>query len=173
MILLINGPFGVGKTTVARILVGRLRRAVLFDPEHVGWWLRLAGSQHTDFQDDPRWPGHVVKTARVMRVFGRTLVMPITLWRSERFNAIVRGLKEFAPTIAFRLSAAESELRRRIDADLKQPGARTWRLQHLRPVLEAFSTGDFGREMPTDGVTPEQVATQIEWAAKQSVHVRN
>jgi hypothetical protein len=173
VILLINGPFGVGKTTVARILVGRLRRAVLFDPEHVGWWLRLAGSEHTDFQDDPRWPGHVVKTARVMRVFGRTLVMPITLWRSERFDAVVRGLKEFAPTIAFRLSAAESELRRRIDADLKQPGARTWRLKHLRACLEAFSSGDFGLELPTDGFTAEQVATQIESAAKRSVQKRD
>lgn len=167
MILLINGPFGVGKTTVARILVSRLRRAVLFDPEHVGWWLRLAGSEHADFQDDPRWPGHVVKTARVMRVFGRTLVMPITLWRPERFNAILRGLKEFAPTLPFLLSAEEPELRRRIDGDLKQPNARTWRLKHLEPCLDAFGAGDFGLELPTDGVTPEQVAMQIESAARR------
>jgi predicted kinase len=168
VILLINGPFGVGKTTVARILVSRLRRSVLFDPERVGWWLRLAGSGHTDFQDDPRWPGHVVKTARVMRVFGGTVVMPITLWRAERFDVIVRGLRAFAPTLTFRLTAEETELRRRIDQDLKQPGARTWRLTHLRPCIEAFSSGDFGVELPTDGLSPEHIALQIESVAKRT-----
>jgi methionine aminopeptidase len=52
MILLINGAFGVGKTTVARLLTQKFRRAVLYDPEHVGVILRLLGSKHTDLLED-------------------------------------------------------------------------------------------------------------------------
>ena len=163
MILLINGPFGVGKTTVARTLVDRLSRAALFDPEHVGWFLRLAGSEHADFQDDPRWPGHVVRTARVMSAFCRTLVVPITLWRADRYDSIVRSLPNVLPV---RLSAKEAEVRRRIESD---PGsALAWRLEHLRPCLEAFQHGDFGLELATDGRTPSEVAGHIESLAKRT-----
>lgn len=42
MILFINSAFGVGKTTVARLLTRRIRSAVLFDPEWLGWMLRRA-----------------------------------------------------------------------------------------------------------------------------------
>ena len=40
MIVFINGPFGVGKTTVAERLVGRLPGSLLFDAELVGSFLR-------------------------------------------------------------------------------------------------------------------------------------
>ena len=36
MIILINGPFGIGKTTTARLLVRRLPGAVVYNPEHTG-----------------------------------------------------------------------------------------------------------------------------------------
>jgi hypothetical protein len=36
VILLLNGAFGIGKTTVARVLVRRLPCAVLLDPELLG-----------------------------------------------------------------------------------------------------------------------------------------
>jgi hypothetical protein len=36
MVLLLNGAFGIGKTTVSRLLVARSPRAVVFDPEWMG-----------------------------------------------------------------------------------------------------------------------------------------
>jgi broad-specificity NMP kinase len=36
MILFINGPFGVGKTSVARVLVQKMPHSMLDDPEVVG-----------------------------------------------------------------------------------------------------------------------------------------
>lgn len=41
MIVLINGSFGVGKTTVARLLVSETRSSTFFDPEFVGLALQL------------------------------------------------------------------------------------------------------------------------------------
>ena len=56
MILLLNGAFGIGKTTVARVLVARMPNALLFDPEMIGLILQ-----------------------RGLRLFGRTVVRRITL----------------------------------------------------------------------------------------------
>jgi hypothetical protein len=55
MILLLNGAFGVGETTVARAVVARLPRAVVFDPEIIGIALqrlaRAAGRRVDEFQE--------------------------------------------------------------------------------------------------------------------------
>ncbi|MBQ7827680.1 MAG: AAA family ATPase, partial [Clostridia bacterium] len=40
MIIMINGPFGVGKTTVASLLNERLDNSMIYDPEEVGFMLR-------------------------------------------------------------------------------------------------------------------------------------
>lgn len=40
MIIMINGAFGVGKTTVATILLERIPNSMLIDPEEVGYMLR-------------------------------------------------------------------------------------------------------------------------------------
>jgi MoxR-like ATPase len=55
VIILLNGAFGIGKTTVARLLAPRLKRAVRFNPEIIGSALqrtaRLFGRKVYDFQD--------------------------------------------------------------------------------------------------------------------------
>ncbi|KAB3532841.1 hypothetical protein [Alkaliphilus serpentinus] len=40
MIIMINGPFGVGKTTTAYKLLNSLDNSMIFDPEEVGFMLR-------------------------------------------------------------------------------------------------------------------------------------
>jgi len=42
MIVFLNGPFGVGKSTTARILTTLLPHAVHYNPEHIGAGLRTA-----------------------------------------------------------------------------------------------------------------------------------
>ena len=52
MFVLINGAFGVGKSTVARELRSLVPRSVIFDPEWVGPALqRIPGQGVSDFQD--------------------------------------------------------------------------------------------------------------------------
>ena len=36
MVVFINGSFGIGKTTVARLLAAQLPNSSVFDPEHIG-----------------------------------------------------------------------------------------------------------------------------------------
>lgn len=41
MIIMINGAFGVGKTTVASNLVQSIPNSMLYDPEEIGYMLRI------------------------------------------------------------------------------------------------------------------------------------
>jgi 2-phosphoglycerate kinase len=59
----INGAVGVGKTSVAQRLAETLDGAVLSDPEHLGFVLRLTvpADAHVDFQTPPVWRESVVQ----------------------------------------------------------------------------------------------------------------
>jgi adenylylsulfate kinase-like enzyme len=70
VILWLNGPFGIGKSSTAQALMQRLPSAVLFDPEPFGTALRhtIANVETAaDFQDLRGWPALVVETARILR----------------------------------------------------------------------------------------------------------
>ena len=75
MIVFINGPFGVGKTTVARLLVQKMPLATMYDPEIIGGILRRVLSPLTkveDYQDITLWRRLGVGGARLIRtVSGR------------------------------------------------------------------------------------------------------
>jgi len=70
VIIWLNGPFGVGKTTVARIIVERLESTLLYDPELFGATLRAVLAPMDvpdDFQELKAWPALVVRTAAVIQ----------------------------------------------------------------------------------------------------------
>jgi hypothetical protein len=63
VIVWLNGPFGVGKTTTARALLGAEPRWALFDAEHVGFMLRHVLAKRRpapDFQGWASWRRVVV-----------------------------------------------------------------------------------------------------------------
>ena len=162
MILLINGPFGIGKTTLADELVRRLPNALHFDPELVGSLVvRLVRDLETteDFQDLAAWPAAVVATADVLRrTYGRDLVVPMCLWRPERFEAIASGLAALDPGfLAIRLTASEATLRSRILGRPDAEGSHAWCLGHLERALGARD----GLAIDTEGRTPTEVADAV------------
>ncbi|MGY3188966.1 hypothetical protein [Lysinibacillus sp. TE18511] len=40
MIIMINGAFGVGKTTIANRLQNEIKNSMIYDPEEIGFMLR-------------------------------------------------------------------------------------------------------------------------------------
>jgi predicted kinase len=166
VILFLNGAFGIGKTTTARLLIERIPDAMLYDPEIVGAFLRklLEGvAEQADFQDHSLWEPMVVETARMLKTeYGFTLVIPMTVWRRERFERLAEGLRAVDPDLRlFRLTATEKTLRERILSRAEAEGDHGWCLRHLEVCLEASEDPAFGTEIRTDGRSPEEVTGEV------------
>ena len=160
MIVWLNGPFGVGKTSVARALLEAKPDWSLLDPEVRGEELVRQWPGVDDFQDLPEWRKAVVEDA-VERAGTGDLVIPMTIWRLEYYREIMDGLKGATEVRPFRLTAREATLIERIERDLIEPGAVRWRMDRLEEGIQAFQDTAFGDHVGTDGRTPEKIAHLI------------
>ena len=166
VIIRLNGPFGVGKTTTADALLRRLPRAVLFDPEPFGTALRHTVANVTtavDFQDLPGWQALVVETARILRdAYSETLIVPLTVLNTVAAEALAARLATIDPDVRrYRLVVSEATLRARIRQRPETEGPHAWCLDHLEAGVMLMANTAFGEAVPTDGRDPEHVADDI------------
>jgi hypothetical protein len=166
VILFVNGPFGVGKTTVARLLVQKFPDATLYDPERIGAVLmRVLGpfKKVEDFQDYALWRILFVEGARLLRkASAQTLIIPMTVWRRNYFDTIIAGLRRVDEDLScFRLTASRDVLMDRISSDAEDRAACPWRMSYAEVCLSALHDSAFGTEIRTDDHTPVEVADRI------------
>jgi predicted ABC-type ATPase len=97
VIVWLNGPFGVGKSTVAIGLKASLANATIVDPEQLGYLLRAWQPPEVsvaDFQDLPVWRRLTREAVGgLVRDFGRPVIVPMTLLNASYFDEIVGGLR--------------------------------------------------------------------------------
>ena len=122
MMIWINGAFGAGKTALAEELHRRLPDALAFDPEYVGYILRLwvPAPESGDFQDIPLWRRLVAEFVIGMSAdYGRMLIIPMTLvnpaYREEIFGLIGKAGESILHVF---VDVPSEELHRRIDAQV-------------------------------------------------------
>jgi len=166
MIIWLNGPFGIGKSTTAQALVRRLPQAVLFDPEPFGAALRQAVANietATDFQDLRAWLALVVETARILRqTYAETLIVPLTVLSAASAEALAARLATVDPEVhRFRLVAPEATLRARILQRPEIDGPHAWCLDHLEAGKLLMANPAFGEAVSTDDHGPGDVAALI------------
>lgn len=141
MLCWVNGPFGVGKTTVATALARADRGIHLFDPETIGSLLRqLITEPIHDYQGWPAWRALVASTAiELHRHYGGHIVAPMSLldqeYAEEIFNRLdAVGIEQLHVT----LHAEPDELESRIEGDVQGADARRWRLAQAPRYLRAL-----------------------------------
>ena len=132
MIIWLNGPFGIGKTTTAQVLLEAEPSWALFDTEHVGFMLRhtLAARRPVpDFQDWASWRRVVVASlAAVHDELAVTIVVPQTVIVETYWREIAAGLQAHGlPLYAFTLHAGYDAHERRIGTDTVEVEAAGWR----------------------------------------------
>lgn len=159
MILMLNGAFGAGKTTLANALLARRPDLMLFDPEEVGFLLWRLLDTRDDFQDLPQWPPLVVETARVLvATTGRGLVVPMTLVDPHNYATIRAGFETICSLGHFALVASRETLERR----LTERGSDRWAFDQIDRCVAALERPEFAvhldAEKPVERLADEVLA---------------
>ncbi len=172
MIVMLNGSFGVGKTTVATLLRQALPGSVIYDPEWAGSvlmrvpkWVRLKGSGTDDFQDIALWRRSAVAGTKLFRrLASGTVIVPMTFSRRDYFDEIVLGIECFDSELkVFCLRASVSTITQRLVArgtQIEGPGAE-WITRRVSECAEAQLDPHFGEPVDTEGRSAHEVAADI------------
>jgi len=166
LMILINGAFGVGKSTTAQALHARIANSMIYDPEEVGYLLRNilvpSGIEATgDFQHSKLWPTLTIEVARQLRAqYQRTLIVPMTFGFPEYFRQIKAGFAAFEPIIYhFCLMASQTTIHQRL-AERGDP-ADSWSYQQTARCLAAFELPEYREYIDTELHSPAQVVDLI------------
>ncbi|HVE70952.1 MAG TPA: AAA family ATPase [Thermoanaerobaculia bacterium] len=153
MILFLNGAFGIGKTTVARALVKRLPRAVLFDPEPAGVVLQRI-RRVDDFQDLRLWRRLTILGIRVARLLARNVVVPMAFSNADYLREIRDGVARFDPDVRHVCLVAPYDI---VLARLRQRGAGEWEERRARECCDAHVRPEFASQIDASRAVAEIV----------------
>jgi len=182
MIVIINGSFGVGKTTVGKLLREALPGSVVYDPEWAGFiltrlprWIRLKGAGTDDFQDIELWRKLTVAGIRLfsLRASGPVIV-PMTFSRRAYLDEIIAGLRRRdTETRLFCLQASLPTVKKRlVGRGTKIEGAGSeWIARRINECAEAHRDPRFGEPVDTEDRSAREVAEDIYRRLQQSCAV--
>ncbi len=164
MIVIINGPLGVGKTEVAWKLIEKFDHAVMLDGDYLGAVhpFEIHDSQRVAYLYDTIC--HVV-CFHVEHGY-HNLVVDYVFEQPESLAQLRRALNEIDDvTYAFRLTCSVEEMEHRIRTRSSDPARITWELNRFRELMviqEANARrGDLGFVIDTTALSIEDVADAI------------
>jgi aminoglycoside 6'-N-acetyltransferase len=169
MIIMINGAFGVGKTTIANQLLKNFENFMLFDPEEIGFMLRHVipddmkkDDERTDnFQDLEMWRSLTVSVAeQLLRTYGKNLIVPMTIYNKAYFEYIFNGFKKIdVQSYHFCLTAKKETIHQRLLQRGETEG--NWCFQQTDKCLTAFEEACFGKFISTDELSVAEIVKVI------------
>ncbi len=166
MILLLNGAFGIGKTTVARALVARVPNSLLFNPEPVGVALqraaRLVGRSVDDFQDLSVWRKLTVAGLRLARLRSANIIVPMGFSNTLYLEELRRAVGRFEPKCLHYCLVAPVDI---VHARLHGRGADrdkdAWQYRRASECCAVHGNKVFEKHVDASRRTPEEVAEYI------------
>ena len=161
MIIWLNGPFGVGKTTLANRLHQEIPDSILYDPEHLGDFFQENLPKAVcpeDFQDYPIWRQTTVQIIRDLATkTGKVIIVPMTVFKKEYYQEIIeQGLREDMCVQHYILVAEKETILDRLDKRTQENNI--WALKHLDNCLQAFEDQIPGQKIDTGGLTVDKIA---------------
>jgi chloramphenicol 3-O-phosphotransferase len=169
MIIMINGAFGVGKTSVAYELQKTINNSMIFDPEEIGYMVRniitediAHPSEITDnFQDYQLWKQLVVNVASLLiKTYDKNLIVPMTIYNKGYFEYIFNGFKVIdEKTFHFCLTAKEETIYERLRKRGEMEG--NWCFQQTRKCMDGYQDSCFEQFIDTDGVNINEIVKII------------
>lgn len=170
MVVMINGSFGVGKTTVAKLLRRALPGSVIYDPEWFGFVLRripkiFYKKKQDDYQHSRLWRSSIPAGVRLLRRFRRgAIIVPMAFCEREYFDEVVGGIKKIDKNLKiFCLRANLETVRQRLTArgDRIEGVGSEWIARRIVECAEAHQNPHFGEPVETENRTAEEVSREI------------
>lgn len=163
MIIWLNGPFGVGKTTLANILHKRIENSYLYDPELLGDFLQHQLPQTVcpeNFQDYSVWRQTTYKIVFDLATKTDKIIIPMTIYKKEYYQEIIQQLiKDKIPLEHYILLADKTTIWERLDNRVNEDNI--WAKRHLDVCLKAFESHIPGQRLNTDYLKLEEIAKEI------------
>ena len=161
MIIWLNGPFGVGKSTLANLLHQEIPDSILYDPELLGDFFQENLPKAVcpeDFQDYPIWRQITVQIIRDLATkTGKVIIVPMTVFKKEYYQEIIeQGLRKDMYVQHYILVAEKETILERLDKRTQENN--NWALKHLDNCLQAFEDQIPGQKIDTDGLTVDKIA---------------
>lgn len=165
----INGAFGVGKTTTARLLLQAFPGSVLFDPEEVGALLRPVLQPVAAVRDFQMWSAWRDLVAATLNAVAhelpdegpRLVIVPQTITNESYWLQIRAAIDPQIDVTCVALHVDPNEHRQRVNSDAEEPGALRWRLENF----ERFDAAEWIRasfdSVDTSTISPEAVAAAV------------
>jgi len=169
MIIMLNGAFGVGKTTISNKLLSEISNSMRFDPEEVGFMLRNIvpdgikrhEAKTGDFQDLHLWKVLTVQIANVLIAkYQKHLIVPMTIRNPEYFQYIRNGFRSIDnQTYHFCLTASKDTIYERLRKRGEEEG--NWCFQQTEKCLKAFKEHNFEEYLDTENESIHTVVDTI------------
>lgn len=172
MIVLINGSFGVGKSTVANLLRNAFPGSAVYDPEWAGSvmmslprWIKLKGAGTDDFQDIDLWRKSAVVGVRLFRLFTPgPVIVPMAFSHRAYFDEVVTGIRRLdSESRVFCLKASLPTVKERLARrGVKSEGRGSeWIARRIVECADAHRDSHFGEFVETEGRSARDVAEDI------------
>jgi hypothetical protein len=179
MIVFINGSFGIGKSTIARLLRDAIPGSTIYDPEWAGSvlmrlprWIKLKGAGTDDFQDIELWRRLTIAGVRLFSFFASgKVIVPMTFSRQAYLDEVMSGIRRHdAETKIFCLKARLPTIQERLvkrGTKTEGPGSE-WISRRILECAEAHRDSFFGEPVDTEDQSAPEVAEYIMTRLNQS-----
>ncbi len=169
MFILLNGSFGIGKTTIAGLLKRSISAAVIYDPERVGFvlrrlpaWMLGLTQQPPDYQDLAIWRHMIAQGARRKHKHAPVVIVPMAFTNLAYLDGLTQALSTTAPVQQLCLVAPLEVVRGRLTerANNEGRGITEFELRRSRECVEAHRDPRFG--VPIDATQkPAEIVANI------------
>lgn len=161
MIIWINGSFGVGKTSTAKVLNEELDKSIIYDPEEIGGFLsNMFNHEKDDFQDYELWRILNSDILKYLCSIHEVVIVPMTITNNKYYDEIVNSLELSGIKINhFILCASKENIINRLDS---RESSTEWAYNQVDKCINVFESNKFNSvKINTDNMTISDVVKFI------------